>query len=342
METLRGLAIALVVAYHVGSQLTRTNPGVPETYRWLGYSLAWLRMPLFAAISGYVYALRPVQDGGLGGFAWGKLRRIGVPFIVVGAGYWLIPALMPDAPGGPPEQIWRAWLLPFLHMWFLGAMLLVFAAVALLDRAGVLHTRRGWGSTLVVGIAVSSIVASPTWPLPGVEPLRWLNALGATMLFPFVVLGVGVVRFGHAWRDRTLLVPLAALLVGCVVWQQAAWRGWVDTPMIRGAPIMAIAGLAAVVLAFTLRRTWRPLAWLGNLAYPIYLLHILGVDIGIVWLPVERFGSHHVAFVVWVVVALAVPLTVNAALYRFGWARLVLGLRDPSRATSPPPPALTP
>ena len=59
IETMRGLALFLMVAGHVIGSSSDLGMKVPDdsVLRYLYESLVYIRMPLFTAISGYVYAL---------------------------------------------------------------------------------------------------------------------------------------------------------------------------------------------------------------------------------------------------------------------------------------------
>ena len=86
IETLRGLAIILMVAGHVIGNTSAHGMRVEDdsVFRHIYFSLKFLRMPLFTVISGYVYALRPLNTTMIGRFIKGKARRILVPMVAVG------------------------------------------------------------------------------------------------------------------------------------------------------------------------------------------------------------------------------------------------------------------
>src|SRR5687768_14878195 len=85
IQGLRTIAIVLMVAGHIIGA-PDTGLRLPEDSGWRAANM-WLevlRMPLFAALSGFVYALRPpVGPAGLPRLARGKVRRLLVPLVVV-------------------------------------------------------------------------------------------------------------------------------------------------------------------------------------------------------------------------------------------------------------------
>ncbi len=328
---MRGVAIVAVVAYHVGEVMTATFAGTPEVYRWFGFSLTFVRMPLFVAISGYVYALRPVVASQRGAFVRGKAKRLLVPFVVVGVGTWVVHGLIPGAPGGPLSEAWQPLVRPYLHMWFLGAMLLIFAATVALEALRAMDTPRGWGLTLLGSVVVCTGVMWRFWPAAKDSPIAWFNVIGAARLMPFFLLGLGLRRFAADAGRLRISTPLsrlcvaAVVLVGIVV--QLAWYGSIDARLHPGTPVMMLGGLAVAILAFRWRRTLPVMAWVGNLAFPIYLLHALSVTLCVQFMPPERMSSHHVAFVAWVVVGVGLPIGINTLARRSSWGRMIIGAR---------------
>lgn len=73
IEVLRGVAILLVVAYHVISGQSFAVPdGRYSIFHHLSSLFDCVRMPLFTVITGYVFALRPVR-GSLAAFYRGNI-----------------------------------------------------------------------------------------------------------------------------------------------------------------------------------------------------------------------------------------------------------------------------
>lgn len=110
IETLRGLAILLVVAGHViGIDATGGMKVADDSlWRYLYASLQYVRMPLFTAISGWVYALHPVAAHEAGTFMFKKARRLLLPMICVGTLYFLIQYITPGTNRtGELAEIWK-------------------------------------------------------------------------------------------------------------------------------------------------------------------------------------------------------------------------------------------
>src|SRR6056297_1823840 len=109
IETLRGIAIILVVIGHViGSKSDGGMRVADDSFlRHLYFSFQYLRMPLFTVISGWVYALRPVAPGNVTSFTIKKIRRIILPLIFVGGSYYVIQSILPGTNFSYPlNDIW--------------------------------------------------------------------------------------------------------------------------------------------------------------------------------------------------------------------------------------------
>ena len=87
IETLRGIAILLVVIGHVIGSTPEGGMRIdfPSPWRYLYLWIDYIQMPLFTAIAGWVYALKPVKAGSSGTFMKRKAYRLLVPMAVAAA-----------------------------------------------------------------------------------------------------------------------------------------------------------------------------------------------------------------------------------------------------------------
>ncbi|WPU97154.1 acyltransferase family protein [Mucilaginibacter sabulilitoris] len=96
METLRGLAIILMVLGHVIGGTSRDGLQVADDsiWRFSYYALQYIRMPLFTVISGFVYAYKPVSRFTTNSkFIAGKINRLLIPLVVVATLFYLLQYL---------------------------------------------------------------------------------------------------------------------------------------------------------------------------------------------------------------------------------------------------------
>lgn len=280
IESLRAVAIALVIGFHI-----RNDPPIGDaqaTYDWLAYTFRHIRIPLFTCISGYLYAVRPVQAGGLGPYARGKLRRLLVPLLVVSTVEYLFHVFVPTGGERPAlRDIWRIYVLPYSHYWFLQAVLIVILLVAWLETRGVLQRFEHW-----LGVLLVAFIGARLNPFRegAMEPLSLGGVIG---LLPFFLLGLGI----HRFRDR-LFAPAAVAGAGAVLLATFAVLQWnwrlADTLIdsTKQGPVGLLYGAAACLLLFRFRPRNRFLAWLGGFSFTIYLFQAFGAAIGrrlVVW-----------------------------------------------------------
>src|SRR5215218_2846640 len=192
-----------MVAGHVIGSTGQRGLRVEDDSLWrLFYvGLEDLRMPLFTAISGFVYALRPVRAmSGYPALVRGKGRRLLPPLLTVGLLVFGMQLVIPGVNQRPePTDIWRMVVYEFAHLWFLQAIFLIFLVVGLLDATGRLDRMGQWGVALAVACTVHVLVLIP-------DRANLFSANGALRLLPFFLLGVGLHRFGQVLDRRSCLM----------------------------------------------------------------------------------------------------------------------------------------
>jgi fucose 4-O-acetylase-like acetyltransferase len=256
IDTLRGIACILLVSFHVvgipdaGLRLPETHPLVR-----MNEALAYLRMPLFSFISGYVYAMRPLQ-GDATGFLRGKTRRLLLPVLTLGTLFALLQSFTPGT-NGAIDNWWLLHIVPVGHFWFLEALFIIFVILVGLERSGL----------LAVPGRFAMVFAASLVPFAFSDLPRYFAVSGVVYLLPFFLGGLACYRFAIG---STVMRWLAvALLVGAVV---RLWAGPGNTA------IASLAGLTVgLASAFLLLRSgWqnRWLAFIGGYSFAIFLMHV--------------------------------------------------------------------
>jgi fucose 4-O-acetylase-like acetyltransferase len=269
VQTLRGLACLLLVAFHAVGASAASGLHVPDDswYRQFTNLFVHIRMPLFTILSGLVYAYRPLRPGQALRFSGKKVRRLGVPFVVASTVlYGLHFAMHHQVP--PPARMWNIYVFPYWHMWFVQALLPVFAALVVLESLGALSTFRRFLMVFTLSLVLY---------LDG--PFEGQNALGlhnATYLLPFFLWGLGAHRYRHHLRtSRALTASVVCFVVSqCFHSYIVLTRALppIDSVAIRSAWSLLI-GMSAGLCALELLPRVRLLEQIGGSSYPIYLYH---------------------------------------------------------------------
>src|SRR5687768_249594 len=193
VETLRGLAIILVVFGHM---IGVTNTGGMRVsddsiYRYLYYTLEYIRLPLFTVISGWVYANKPVQNTDQSKFIKGKLRRLIIPMFVISTLLFLFRMVVPGTNSKPElGDLPRNLILPYDIYWYLFSLFIIFITITLLDTRPFFHKLEGWATTLLCSFAFLFISENFLDPIPNIFSFK-----GAAYLFPFFLMGIGIYRY---------------------------------------------------------------------------------------------------------------------------------------------------
>jgi glucans biosynthesis protein C len=273
VQTLRGIACLLLVAFHTVGSTAASGLHVPDDslYREFTNLFVHVRMPLFTFLSGLVYAYRPLRAGHALQFSGKKLRRLGLPLIVASTLlYCLHFAMHHEVP--PLPQMWTIYVFPYWHLWFVQALLLVFGALVVLESLGALSTFPRF--MLVFAVSVGLYAYGPF------ERQNILGLHNATYLLPFFLGGLGA----HRYRDLVRLRRVLIATVLCFVVTQGLHTYIVLTralapidPVEHRSALNLLIGLSASLCALQLMPRIRLMEKIGGSSYAIYLYHPLFV-----------------------------------------------------------------
>lgn len=322
VETLRGVAIILVVMGHVIGSGADGGMKVADDSGWrhLYYTFAYLRMPLFTVISGWVYALFPVTLDKYWDFTFKKVRRILLPMIFVGTAYFLLQYIVPGTnKTGVLSEIWRIYVYPYTLYWYLPSLFLVFLVVGVLDSYKQLNGVSKWLAFTVLAFLLLTV---RDLIIPEAAP-NYFSYKGAIYLFPFFLIGVGLQRFKDFFSNRYLTGILMFILFAGIIIQQLGWYDIIDYDLDKKSGIGRLIGLSGTILLFKLRWKVGWLIYFGNFAYSIYLFHSFGTAAGRIIL--NRFGITFDVIVFFVSLALGMilPIVAEKVFDRFGLTRVM-------------------
>jgi len=286
----------------------------------------FVRMPLFTALSGWVYALRSPTFRTPLDFLRRRARRLLVPTLAMGLAMLFIAV-------DPPRIAWPAsaaeafteLVAPRPHIWFVQALFAISILTFALDRAGALASARS--ATLACALALLLPITTSGSALP------WLGSTtpvgGAIQLLGYFLLGVAAQRYGARLELRGTDAVGTALVVLGLVAQQLAWQGTLAIDIAKGSPLSLVVGVPAVLLLLRHRRAVPLLTWLGPFAYAIYLYHVDGIELVRRLLDATRPEiDPTLRFLVMFPVALLLPVLLQRLFVRWRLTRtLFLGMR---------------
>ncbi len=320
IDTLRGLACIMLVLFHVVGFGPDSGLGIdyPSPLRIFNDSLIVIRMPLFAFIAGYVYAIRPATRGTLPKFAAGKLRRLAIPGVTAISVFLVLSRVMGTRFALPLDEVWRAYVLPYAHFWFLRAILAILLLFAAID---VFLQYRG----TIVLLAAAYAVA-----LCNFRVISMATASDATMLAPYFLLGVLCRRrlFGRLHDWRLAMVLIGALFAALFYVKYLEYLRWGGISQNRTSAEALVWGTIACIVMYCALPRIGAIAWLGPYTFTIYLYHVLGTAASrellepIGWLPLAS------RVLLGVIAGLALPILAHVLCGRSDLLRrMVLGLR---------------
>jgi glucans biosynthesis protein C len=277
VQTLRGIACLLLVAFHAIGSSSASGLHVPDSsvYRHFTNLFVHIRMPLFTFLSGLVYAYRPLRLDQTLEFSSKKLRRLGVPLIVATTVLYSLH-LVTDHRVPPASQTWTIYVFPYWHLWFVQALLLVFVAMIAFESLGALSSFRQF--LLVFAL---SLVLYAGGLFQGHDILGLNNA---TYLLPFFLAGLAA----HRYRDVLQTPRALTLTLVCLIWSQG-WHSyivWTRTltpidPIAHRSALNLLIGISASLTALQLLPRLRLMEQIGGSSYPIYLYHPVFVAAGL-------------------------------------------------------------
>ena len=325
VETLRGLAVILVVFGHM---IGITNTGGMRVsddsiYRYLYYSLEYVRLPLFTVISGWVYANKPVINLDKSKFIKGKFRRLIIPMLVVGAMLFLFRMAIPGTNTTPDiSQLPRNLIFPYDVYWYLFSLFLIFLVISVLDNTSFFQKIDGWLVTLVCAFVFLYVSRNLMEGVP-----NYFSFKGAGYLFPFFLLGIGIYRYKDVLLNDKLTFLILVVFAASVVIQQMVWFGYFPKQEKHSLLGMTV-GISGVLLLFKLKLTNNLLMWIGGYAYGIFLFHVFFTGGSRIVLSKLGLDNQAVMLVLGVIIAIFASILVENIIKRFSLLRFyMLGLR---------------
>jgi peptidoglycan/LPS O-acetylase OafA/YrhL len=320
VQALRGIACLLLVAFHAIGASAESGLRVSDDSPWRTFTnlVVHLRMPLFTFLSGFVYGLRPLGPGQVGEFSGKKLRRLGVPLIVATTVlYGLHTAMHHPVPS--LSHAWTIYLFPYWHLWFVQALLIVFAVLVVLESIGALSTFSRF--VVVLALAVALYFAAPF------QARNVFSCYSASYLLPFFLCGLGAHRFHGIVQSRRAL--MATVL--CFVLAQGLHAYLVLTrtmapiePVDHRSLLNLAIGVSAGLGALQLLPRARVMERIGGSSYAIYLYHPVFVAAVLFAIGAHAAGARGLSFIAAAIAGIAGPMLMRQVAGYVPGGRLLL------------------
>lgn len=275
LETLRGVACLLLVFNHLIGAPFISGLKLPEGNGYYEFNLFFenLRMPLFAFLGGYVFAIRGVDKATRGVLITGKIKRLMYPLIFVGIPYLIIKkhsGLANNSAGVNlsilPDDLYFLSVVfeSQAHFWFLQAMLLVFFCYAIMK--SFINKEK----TIAVFMLILFIPLSFVVPID----ISFFSTSGFVYLMPYFSFGVIVLNFKDViLKNRKLIVLLITPFVFSIFYYKFFLILASDN--FERISLLAYAlSFSSLMLLYCFKFRNRVLAYIGNYSFAIYLYHI--------------------------------------------------------------------
>lgn len=318
IETLRGLAILLVVVGHVIGSAPDGGMKIdfPSPWRYLYLWINYIQMPLFTAIAGWVYALKPIDDS-IETFIFSKFKRLIVPMISVATIYFLLQYFTPGTNNKEElSSIWQIYLFPYTIFWYLQALFLIFIAVAIFEKLAWMKSMLSWsmvlGGAYLIYISQITVVAG--------HSSNFFSFEGTMNQLPFFIAGIGIQRFGYELFKFKYIYLTLSIIGLCVL--QIRWFYPDFYPQLYKC-LLPIWLVPTLIIALNQHFTSRIFVYLGAYAYSVYLFHGFGTAGGRIILSYLGIHSEVTVFVISLSTAILAPILVDKILSRNRYSAMI-------------------
>jgi acyl-coenzyme A synthetase/AMP-(fatty) acid ligase/surface polysaccharide O-acyltransferase-like enzyme len=253
IDTLRAIACIMVVMAHVFGITQNSGLKISDVSPWRAplELLDLIRMPLFTALAGVLYAAMPTSSRVFPKILINRFLSLLIPAVSVSILYFGIRKLA----GKEDATLSIGILYGYLHLWYLYALFIIVIVIAAIDLV-MPHSNRSW---LIVIFGFYLMY----------QLLPWTPLTQALDLAPFYVLGLLAYRNPEALRNRSLIVTAVILSIAGLL---TKWLNFFNyTEISPWLPPLFSAALIIFLMRFTPRS--KNIEWIGVFSYAIYLWH---------------------------------------------------------------------
>ncbi len=307
IETIRTLAVILIVAYHMLND--RELASVRIYYEYLSFIFQNIRLPIFTVISGYLFGHGTIVKENYGSFIAGKFRRIYVPMCTVACTEYICS----NAAGIVKEptqmkNVWRIFVLPYEHYWFIQSMFLIFVIVGFIEAFLAVEQ-----INYVFVLAAASLISFFMNPAESLT-FDLLSVGGATYILPYFLVGYVLSKYKGIFEFTKARIVLCILFIASLLVINLIWLDIVHLDVSKRSVIGLALGVTSCIFVLSVRFRSTILAAIGKYVFAIYLFQSFGASIG------RRIGrllvpvSPHLYFLVAVLVTVLFGCVVSVIL----------------------------
>jgi fucose 4-O-acetylase-like acetyltransferase len=323
IETLRGIAIVLIVIEHVIGMDAAGGMRIeyPHLLRYIYLHSSYISMPLFTAIAGWVYALKDNAQPPFKEFASSKAMRLLLPMIAVGTIYYLTQNIVPGTNNSNElSQIWRIYIFPHTLYWYLPSLFIMLLMQWTIDHYRKMNTFKQWMGWCILALLISAVHNKGFMCyIPD-----FFSFKGALKMLPYFFAGVAVQRFAaNIYHSRVLHIIYALLVCIGIASIQWVWFAPADV----GSHIRLLQPLTIIPTLFLLLSLkWHShfWVWIGSYSYSIYLFH--GFATSGVRILMRKAGISDITpiFITAVILSVLLPMLVDKIVSHSRWGRIIL------------------
>lgn len=322
IETLRGFAIVFMVAGHIiGGNLSGIKVADNSGWRYFAFTFEFIRMPLFTVISGYIYSMLPVRNSGILSFFKGKARRILLPFLSVATLHFFLQYFVPGTNTKLPlSNLWRIYIFPYEHFWFLQSIFLIFVLIGTIDKLKLIATFKNWIILFLLAALIRNFIPYFSFNLFSIN--------GFFNLLPFFILGCGIQRFNIYFIGKGIIKTMLVVFIISVIIHQYIWFSEYILYGYKYKTLSLFEACSGIILIFYIRKNITVMSKIGYYAFGIYLFHVLGTAGSRIILIEFGENAHFILFSIGLIFGIGIPIIIELILERSRvLRRLFLGLR---------------
>ena len=309
IESLRGIAIILVVLGHVIGSGPEGGLKIefPSNWRYIYCWIDIIQLPLFTAIAGWVYALKPIEKG-LKQFIFEKIKRLILPMLIIAPVYYILQCIIPGTnTSNSIFDLWRVFLFSYSIYWYLYALFIIFIMIAIIDKYKKANTLSGWFKILIISILTSLIFKNTSIDnIPNI-----FCFLGGINQLPYFLIGLGLYRFKDALYKKSYYLILG--IISLTISFLAINMEWIN--LCEGNNfsfyhniILRIAACGLLVPICYIKFKNRILSFIGKYSFSIYMFHVFFTSSVRIFL--NKIGLTSLPYTIIIITVLAISIPV--------------------------------